>query len=488
MRYVLQLLSGPLGFLLVWLCPFPGLAHSGKLILAVFIWTIVWWVAQPLPWGIAALLPLVLYPMLQIMPLERAFRFYGQGIFFWIMGMMLLGYAMQKHGLAKRFALRLLSIKGVANSTPRLIFFYMLATGLISMFISDVATIAVMIPIGVSVVAYTRAIHAGSRSVGAAVRGTPLGTFVALGTLYASVAGGVGTPAGLAHNALSLSLLESLAGRTLTFLRWMMAGVPTFLALLGVFYLVLRFFFPPEIRSIAGGQEFIRNERAQLGRMGPAEKKVMMIFILMILLFALPSLGQLVLEPDNTVMLWSKEALTIWGVPPIILFLLFLLPEDLRTGKPLLTWRDTVEHAPWNVMLLCTGAVAQTDALVEFGFLEFVQTVLGRLEIWPTVLPLGVAFVVAGMTAFVSGTASTSLCASLFIPWASEVGANPASIAMVIPNTALGIIFPWAGAAAGLAFASGEIQMRDMIRVGLVASIFMALAVGLIQTAFSPIL
>ncbi|MEE8606892.1 MAG: SLC13 family permease [Nitrospiraceae bacterium] len=485
-KFALKILPGPLVFLVVLLLvPLEGLPYSGRLALALFLWTVLWWVTQPLPWGITALLPLVMYPLLAIMPIGATFRLYGQGIFFWIMGMALLGYAMEKHGLAKRFALRLLSIKGIANTTLRLAFFHMLATGLISMFISDIATIAMMIPIGVSVVSYARTIHAGSESPLPAKRGSPLGSFFALGTLYAALAGGIGTIAGLAHNALSISLLETLTGRTITWFQWMKMGVPTFLTLLVVFYFILRFFFPPEFHTISGGQEFIRSERAKLGKMSRAEINVTLVFCLMVLLFALPSLVGLLWGQNSTLALGLKEALPIWGVPPIVLFLLFGLPENTKTGKPLLTWKDAVEHSPWSIMLLCAGAVAQTDALVQFGFMEFMKSVLSGIETGSATFPLVVALVVAVMTELVSGTATTLVCGGLFIPLATQIGANPVSIAMVIPNVALGIVFPWAGAAAGTAFASGEIEMKDMIKAGLVASAGCALIVGLIHIVFS---
>ncbi len=371
-KFALKILPGPWVFLVVLLLvPLEGLPYSGRLALALFLWTVLWWVTQPLPWGITALLPLVMYPLLAIMPIGATFRLYGQGIFFWIMGMALLGYAMEKHGLAKRFALRLLSIKGIANTSLRLAFFHMLATGLISMFISDIATIAVMIPIGVSVVSHARTIHAGSESPLPAKRGSPLGSFFALGTLYAALAGGIGTIAGLAHNALSISLLETLTGRTITFFQWMKVGVPTFLTLLVVFYFILRFFFPPEFHTIPGAQEFIRSERAKLGKMSRAEINVTLVFGFMVVLFTLPSVVGVLWGAESSLAVALKGALPIWGVPPIVLFLLFGLPENTKTGKPLLTWKDAVEHSPWNIMLLCAGAVAQTDALVQFGFMEF---------------------------------------------------------------------------------------------------------------------
>jgi di/tricarboxylate transporter len=119
---------------------------------------------------------------------------------------------------------------------------------------------------------------------------------------------------------------------------------------------------------------------------------------------------------------------------------------------------------------MCTGAVAMTDALNQFGFLEFTNGVIGGLGMGSAGLPfLAAGATVVGTNLF-SGTAAATLFCSIFIPTAQEVGFNPASMAILIPNVAVGILFPWAGASAGTAFASGFLDMREMIKVGVVAS------------------
>ena len=130
----------------------------------------------------------------------------------------MLGYALEKHGVAKRVALRFLTLKGVANSTAMLTFMYMLVAALISMFIADVGVVGMMMPIGMSLFAYISGVTGIAPEAGKKSR---LASFLALGTLYGAVAGGVATIAGLPHNAIGVSLAESLADTYIGWFRWM---------------------------------------------------------------------------------------------------------------------------------------------------------------------------------------------------------------------------------------------------------------------------
>ena len=215
---------------------------------------------------------------------------------------------------------------------------------------------------------------------------------------------------------------------------------------------------------------------------------MLITFVCMVTLFMLPPILSLLLGEGHAITLYLKASLPIWVVPPIVLFVLFLLPVDLKKGEGTLVWRDAVEHAPWNIMLLCTGAVAMTDALAEFGFTEFMQGSVQSLGVGPIALPFVAAAVVGLSTNILSGLAATSLFCGIFIPMAIDAGFNPASMTMLIPNNGLGIMFPWAGAAAGTAFATGYLDLREMIKIGAVATVFLAVITASIHLLFSPLL
>jgi sodium-dependent dicarboxylate transporter 2/3/5 len=475
--YWLKLLAGPLAFAAILALPL-ALSYEGRVALATFICVIVWWMTEPMPWAVAAMLPFLVFPGAGVMDIADTMRLYGQPIFFWIMGTVLMGYAIEKHGLAHRFALAFLALRGVGGKTARLTFAYMSMVGIISMFVSDAATIAMTIPIGMSVVRHTLTM------AGAPARDrTNFAAFITLATLYASVAGGAATIMGVPHNAISVSLLEQFTGRQLGFFEWMAAGVPVFLVLLGAFYGLLWMLVRPEIRDIPSGEAFLREERRKLGPLRSDERRVLLVFAVMVTLFTLPTLAGLAFGAQHPAAQGINRALPVWVVPPAVMFLLFTIRSNGEPGSALVTWKDAQHHAPWGTMFLVGGAVAMTDALTEFGFADLVGGMVKGLGISATLLPY-IAATVAGVTTnFISGTA---LYCTIFIPAAAQIGFNPASMAILIGNVAVGLIFPWAGATAATAFAAGDIAMDRMIKVGIVATVAFILIVATIHLILAP--
>jgi sodium-dependent dicarboxylate transporter 2/3/5 len=473
--YFAKLLAGPVAFAAVMASPI-GLSYEGRIALATFICAIVWWITQPMPWAIAAMLPFLVFPAAGVMTIAETMRLYGQPIFFWIMGTVLMGLAIEKHGLAQRFAIGFLAMRGIGGNTARLMMAYMLSVGVISMFVSDAATVAMTIPIGISLVR-----HAGTL---AGARGTPnFAAFVTLGTFYASVAGGAATIMGVPHNPISVALLEQFTGRQLGFFEWMKVGVPVFLALTAVFYGILWVVVRPEIRDIPSGEAYLRAEQAKLGSLRPNEQRVLFVFATMVLLFVAPTLAALVLGTQHPVAAWAARALPVWVVPPAVMFLLFGVRSADDPGQGLLTWRDTELNGPWASMFLVGGAVAMTDALTEFGFADLMGNAIKSLGIGSTVLPYVAATVVGISTNFISGTA---LYCTVFIPAAAQIGFNPASMAILIAHLAVGLMFPWAGATAATAFAAGEVTLPQMIKIGTFTTFVFILVVATIHVLLAP--
>jgi sodium-dependent dicarboxylate transporter 2/3/5 len=462
--YLVKLLAGPAAFAIVMGVPL-ALSYEGRVTLATFVCVIVWWITQPLPWAVSAMLPFLVFPAAGVMDIAATVRLYGQPIFFWIMGTVLMGYAIEKHGLAQRIALGFLALPGVGRKAHRLTFTYMLMVGIVSMFVSDAATVAMMIPIGMSVVRHVRG------ATGATPEGkTNFGAFITLGTLYASVAGGTATMMGVPHNGIAIATLEKVTGRQLGFFEWMIVGVPVFLALLLTFFACLWMLARPEIQDLPGGEAFLRAERARLGPLRSNERRVLFVFAVMVLLFVLPSLAGLALGSQHEVTRSMTRTLSIWVVPPVVMFLLFGIRSASEPGAALLTWKDAERHSPWNIMILVAAGVAMTDALTEFGFVELVGGAVENLGIGPTLLPYLAAGLTAVTTNMISGVAAATLYCSIFIPAAAQIGYNPASIAILVANVAIGMAFPWAGATTATAFAGGEIDMRRMVRIGIVAT------------------
>ena len=480
MNMALKFASGPMAFLVLSLLPYGGVAAEGRMALSVFGWMVMWWMTQPVPWAISSMLPLVLFPALNVKNLDDTVTLYGQTIFFFIWGTTLVGHAMDRHGLAKRFALWFMSLGVIAGRSYRTVFGLMLATALVSTSISDAAAIAMMMPVAASLIAFVR-------SVDGQMQGrTNFGSFCSLGVLYAAVAGGTATIAGIPHNALSVSLLAKTTGRELGFFEWMVAGVPIAICTLLLLYFVLKYFFVLEFKTIPGGHDYLTKERQALGRTTRGERATLFVFAVMVTLFVLPSILGLVLEPQHAVAAWSRRAISLNVVPTIALILMLITPVNWRKGEFVLGWKDALANTPWDIMFLVASATGVVGVLVEYKFVELASGMIANLGLGPYSLPFVAAAMVGLGTNFMSGLAATALFGGILIPAAQEIGFNPASMAMLVPNLAVGFALPWAGTSTGLAFAIGKLDVKEMAKVGIVATLAYAVLVAALHILLSP--
>jgi sodium-dependent dicarboxylate transporter 2/3/5 len=282
-------------------------------------------------------------------------------------------------------------------------------------------------------------------------------------------------------------MLERFTGRQLGFFEWMVAGVPVFLALLVTFFVTLWALVRPELRELPGGEAFLRAERAKLGPLRANERRVLFVFAVMVLLFVLPTIVSLVFGGGHPATAAVNRALSIWVVPPAVMFLLFGI-QSTEPGSSLLTWKDAEQQSPWNIMILVAAGVAMTDAVTQFGFVDMMGAAIGDLGLGTVTLSYLVAGLVSATTNMISGTAAATLYCGIFIPTAAKVGFNPASMAILIANVAIGVVFPWAGATSASAFAGGEVDMRRMVRVGLVATVLFSVVVATIHLMMAGIL
>src|SRR5438552_2757493 len=244
---------------------------------------------------------------------------------------------------------------------------------------------------------------------------------------------------GVPHNAIVMAALLRLTGRQLGFFEWMKIGILIFIALLLIFYAVLWLMLRPEVREVPTGEAFLRAERAKLGPMRPSQRRVLFVFAMMVILFTLPAVAGLALGDRHAATVWLNRALNVWVIPPAVMFLLFAVRSADDRSEGLLTWKDAERQSPWNAMLLVTGAVAMTDALAQFGFVEFMGNIVRGLGITAGALPYVAAWSNAVMPNFISGTATAALFCNIFVPAAVQIGYNPASIAILIANVALGL-------------------------------------------------
>ncbi len=469
LNFWIKLLAGPVIFFLLLIPDFGGLSFEGQFSIALYCWLIAWWIGRPIPWGITSLLPIAVLPLSGVMDIRDITGLYGQRLLFFHIGVLSFGYCVHKTGLGKRIALKFLRMRWVGTLTLRILFFYLLAMTLLSAFIDNAPVIAIGIPIGIAIVEYAASMR--EKLTGKKVKAGRMKAFVALGVLYAAEAGGIMTVSGVPHTPAAIAILESTVGQTITYVQWSMVGVILGLVSLVLYFLVLRIFYKPEFSKIEAAQDFFEEEEKKLGQLSRGELNTLVVFVIMLALWLSP-------------IFIDFKPLSIWVVPVIGVILLYLLPAE--KGEGTLVVKDLQVGIPWNIVFLALCGAVMAGVTQQFGVINWVREAIPR-----TLDGMRLAFVSgfasAGLSNFISGVATVNIMSNIFFPVAAEVGFNPAIIARILPAAGMAIIFPWAGAATGTAFATGAIKFLDMIKVGIVATIIHIVAAILLSAFLVPL-
>lgn len=466
-----KVLGAPVIFFLIMALPIQGLQYSGKVSFALYMAMIYWWIAQPIPWAATGLLPLVVLPIAGVMKFGEIAPTYGNTSLFFLLGVLLFGHAVHKHGLARRIALYFLNIRWVGCSTYRILFVFMGTVALISAFVDDVPTIAMCVPIGMALVDY--AAQVWEKAEGKKVEVKKLKAFMTLGILYAAEAGGIITVAGIPHTPVALSILEKTTKYTINYTQWMVVGLFLGVASLLVYFSVLYFLFKPEFNRIEGAEQFFASEKAALGPITKGETNTLIVFVIMAVLWILPTFYN------------KLPFLDIWIVPMIGIILLFLLPVR-KKGEGTLSVNDLQAGTPWNIILLAVSSVAMAGIIVKFGVMKWLAALIPSY-LTGAALPWLAGFITALTTNLTSGVATVNMYSTILFPIAQQVGYNPAILARILPATGMAIGMPWAGAACATAFGSGGVEMKDMIKAGIIATVIHVIVIVLLSIVLVPL-
>lgn len=470
--YALRVLAGPAAFVAVRAVPLAGLGPEAHFTVAVYAWTLAWWAAVPVPWAVTAFLPFVLLPAGGAMPFPDVAGLYGQTILPFLVGVMLVGHALRKHGLAVRISLAILSMPGVARSSGSLILMLLIASTLISALVNDLAVIVTMTPIALTLTRSAVAVLDAGGPRPAAAGAPRMAAAASLAVLYGASAGGLATPGGSVFNPLILAVLERTTSYSVSFAQWTSTGVLLAAAHVPICYLVLRWMLPPEVRSLPDRRSHILRQREQLGPLSRGEKNVVSALTLMLVLWMLPTLV-------------TTEFLDIWYAPPVAMVLLFLLPVDAKRGEMTLDRKDFQAGVPWNVLFLVVGGMALVSGLTRLGVTDWIGAAFtGNLA--ATGLPWLAGLLATLVTQLASGTATTMMVSSILFPIAEAVEYNPSVLARIIAGTAHSLVLPWSAPTAAATFAAGAVGFGTMVRTGVVATVLTSIAIVVLSTILVP--
>lgn len=446
--------AGLAAFVLVLLLPLPlpDAAHRTAAVAALMS---VWWLTEAVPLAVTSMVPLVLFPALGVLSASEAAAPYANPVVFLFLGGFVIAMAMQRWGLHRRIALAIVARAGARPHT--LVLGFMLATAFLSMWVSNTATAAMMIPIGLALAELLRP----PKSEAAAF---PFGTALMLGIAYSATIGGIATLIGTPPNAVLAASAIELTGRTISFTGWLMVGLPVALVLLPAAWALLVFvlFRSPPLQD--GAHEMLAIERRRLGPRSRAETIVAVVFASMAIAWLLrqpKQIGDVTLPGLTSFAPWIDDA-TIAMAGAV---LLFLLPSGER--RPIMVWEDTRE-LPWGVLLLFGGGLSLARAFDDSGL----TTAFGEMVVAFDALPL---WLLIGSTAalfiLLSELASNTAVAAMGMPVLAAAGqglGHDPMIFMVVGALASSAAFmlPVGTPPNAIAFGTGYISMRDMIRGG----------------------
>ncbi len=443
---------------------------SANKILALAAVMICLWVTEALPMPVVALLPLVLFPLLNIAPLDATASSYANPVIFLFMGGFMLGLAIEKWNLHRRIALNIVRLTG--TSGDKIILGFIIATGAISMWLSNTATTMMMFPIAMSVIYVIKENHQNQKGI------TNFSLSVMIAIALASNLGGIATLIGTPPNVAYAAFINKKYGYTIEFLDWMMVCLPLSILLLFALYIVMvKWLYRNGMKADESTRVLIQSEIDLLGKFSLAEKRVLIIFCCTAALWItkdlINQLGIIKLD-DNMIAL-------IGGIS------LFVMPSGQTKNETLLEWSDTKKLA-WGILLLFGGGIALASALEKAGLIENLGTWFAQFAYNQFMLIL----LVATVSIFVSEVMSNVAQVIVFAPVVSSLAeaANMHPLLLGIPMTlaaSCASMLPMGTPPNAIAFSSGYIRLKDMTRVGLVMNIIAILLISLFSWLLLPL-
>ncbi|WP_300272332.1 DASS family sodium-coupled anion symporter [Halomonas sp.] len=425
-----------------------------------------WWSTEAIPIPATSLLPMVLVPALGLGSMGEATGSYANPIIYLFLGGFLLGIAMQRWQLHRRLALHVLRLVG--HQPRRQIAGFMVATGFLSMWVSNTATAIMMLPIGMSVISLL------DDSDPEELR--RYATALLLAIAYSASIGGVATLIGTPPNALLAGYLAEDRGIDLGFAQWMLVGLPISIAMMvAAWWWLTRRGFALNATEQSG--TLVVDELTRLGPMTAPERRVAVVFGLAALTWvARPLLNDLGLG-------W----LTDTGVAIAAGIALFLLPSGQARGQRLLAWEDA-QQVPWGILLLFGGGLALAGTITRTGLAEWIAEQLGVFGALPLLAMVGVVvLVIIFLTEVTSNTATAAAFLPLLGALALSLEISPLLITVPAAIAAsCAFMMPVATPPNAIVFGSGHMKIQSMIRTGfalnLISTVLVTLmAYGLIQ-------
>lgn len=449
--------------------------NSAAKVLAVAALMITWWITEALPMPVVALLPLIFFPLLKISSIKEAAAPFANEVIFLFMGGFMLGLAIEKWNLHRRIALNIIRLTG--TSGDKIVLGFILASGLLSMWLSNTATTMMMFPIAVSVIHVMQENHKGDGNM------ANFSLTIMLAIAYASNFGGIATIVGTPPNFAYIGHVREKLNYEIGFVDWMLLCMPIAILLLFALYWVsVKWLFPNKIKSDTATRQLIRTELDLLGPMSAAEKRVLAIF-------------------GGTAFLWIfrkliNDAQTLFVLDDTIIAVLcavalFICPagkQSREEGAALLEWNDTSKMA-WGILLLFGGGISLAGALERAGLIQQLGGWLAQFSGNGFMLVVAITVVTIFLSEVMSNVAQVIVFAPVVTSLALALNMNP--LLLGIPMTlaaSCASMLPMGTPPNAIVFASGHIKLKQMTKAGFVMNIVSIILIVLFSWFLLPLL
>lgn len=423
---------------------------AASITLAVTVWTVIWWIFEPIPIPATSLIPLALLPLFGVLTPQEVGAAYGHPLVLLLMGGFLLATALERSGAHRRIALTMVRAFG-GHSSRRLVFGFMAASAVLSMWISNTATVLMLLPVAVAVLESSE--------------DADLGTPLLLGIAYGASIGGMGTPIGTPPNVVFMGVYEQTTGQAISFPQWMAWALPVVIVLLPLagLWVTRRLRFVGEVTLPA------------VGTWSTAERRVFLVFALTALAWVTRS------APFGGWTAWldlpySNDAIVAF----IGVVALFLVPNGDGEGGRLLDW-ETANRIPWGMLILFGAGIAIASAFMSSGLSGTIGAYLEELSTLPLLMMIAIICLsVTFLTEVTSNTATTTLLMPILA--AAAIGAQTDPKLFMIPaalSASCAFMLPVATPPNVITFSTGRFSVETMAREGFAVNLLGALVISL---------
>lgn len=470
------LAAGLLVFAATLLLPPPaGLPLGGWQTLGLSLLMAIWWTTEPVPIGVTALMPLIVLPLLGIGDIGTAAAPYANPLVFLFFGGFLLAAAVKRWGLHRRLAYA--AVRAMGTELRRLVLGFMMASGLLSMWISNTAAVVLMLPVAVSIITAME----DARGADEVVRRFALSLL--LGLAYAASIGGMGTLIGTPPNALLAGYLLERHGIDLSFAAWSAVAMPLVIVFLPLAWLALTrliYPIPAAVSTDMEGSQLMKG-LAIPGPMTTAERRVALVFL---------TAGSLWITRPLLNQFSGLGGLSDPGIAVLCALGLFLIPSGSSEDRRFLMSWSEAQDIPWQVLILFGGGLSLATAMDRSGLAGWIgEWLAGFGGISPLLFIVVLTATVVMLTELASNTATVAALLPIGTTIAAGTGFDVVAISAAIAMAAsCAFMLPVATPPNALVFATGHVTIAAMMRAGIVMNLISIALVSLAALALAPLL